>query len=293
MIRFITLIVAVFVVAFAAVQGLTLSREQILRPFYEGKAFKVISGIQNFDKELVSNVAWAANEGGASHIDIACDGDLVKTTKAITSVPVCVSSLKPADFLEAVDAGADMIEIGNFDGFYEQGLKFTAQDVINMTIETRKLLPRIPLSVTIPHTLQLHEQISLAQRLEECGADIIQTEGKISANVNSMGIQELIEIAAPTLAAAMGISRAVSIPVMCASGLTDITAPLALACGARGVGIGSMVNKLDNVGDMITAVRAISASIGRKSTTAESLCPEDSSFSVIPDISAVSDSLKA
>ena len=52
-------------------------------------------------------------------------------------------------------------------------------------------------------------QIALAQRLEECGVDIIQTEGKMSAipNIKNMGIQELIEIAAPTLAAAMGISR--------------------------------------------------------------------------------------
>lgn len=43
---------------------------------------------------------------------------------------------------------------------------------------------------------------------------------------------------------AFAISRAVKIPVMCASGLNDVTAPLALAAGARGVGIGSMVNKL-------------------------------------------------
>ena len=33
---------------------------------------------------------------------------------------------------------------------------------------------------------------------------------------------------------------------MCASGLNDVTAPLALAAGARGVGIGSMINKLPN-----------------------------------------------
>lgn len=51
---------------------------------------------------------------------------------------VCVSSIVPADFVAAVAAGADMIEIGNFDGFYEQGLKFTAEDVIKMTIDTRR-----------------------------------------------------------------------------------------------------------------------------------------------------------
>lgn len=53
------------------------------------------------------------------------------------------------------------------------------------------------------------------------------------------GVQGAIERAAPTLAAAHAISRAVDIPVMAASGLSDITAPMALAAGARGVGVGS------------------------------------------------------
>lgn len=53
------------------------------------------------------------------------------------------------------------------------------------------------------------------------------------------GIQGAIERAAPTLAAAYAISRAVNIPVMAASGLSAVTAPMALAAGARGVGVGS------------------------------------------------------
>lgn len=57
------------------------------------------------------------------------------------------------------------------------------------------------------------------------------------------GIQGAIERAAPTLAAAHAISRAVSIPVMAASGLSDITAPMALSAGARGVGVGSAGTK--------------------------------------------------
>lgn len=56
------------------------------------------------------------------------------------------------------------------------------------------------------------------------------------------GIQGAIERAAPTLAAAHAISRAVNIPVMAASGLSDVTAPMALAAGARGVGVGSAGN---------------------------------------------------
>jgi isopentenyl diphosphate isomerase/L-lactate dehydrogenase-like FMN-dependent dehydrogenase len=78
-----------------------------------------------------------------------------------------------------------------------------------------------------------------------------------------MGVQELIETAAPTIASAFALSRAVKIPVMCASGLTDVTAPLALAAGARGVGVGSMVNKLPSQQQMIMAVSAIASALGR------------------------------
>ena len=167
--------------------------------------------------------------------------------------------------MAAVEAGADMIEIGNFDGLYEQNILFSADDIVSLTKETRRLLPETPLSVTIPHSLPLDEQIALAMRLEACGADVLQTEGKLSANAASMGVQQLLEVAAPTLASAYALSRAVSIPVMCASGLTDVTAPLALAMGARGVGIGSMVNKLSSLNQMVLATSSITAALGRSS----------------------------
>lgn len=171
-------------------------------------------------------------------------------------------------FVAAVAAGADMIEIGNFDGLYEQGITYSADDIVALTQESRRLLPHIALSVTIPHSLSLDEQVSLAIRLEKCGADVLQTEGKLSANVASMGVQELIEVAAPTLASAFALSKVVSIPVMCSSGLTDVTAVLALAVGANGVGVGSMVNKLGSLNQMVLATSAIAASIGRKTGAA-------------------------
>ncbi len=73
-----------------------------------------------------------------------------------------------------------MIKIGNFDGFYENGMKFTNQDIISLAKETRRLLLTLPLTVTIPHTLAPSEQIDLAHELVTYGVDIIQTEGKIS-----------------------------------------------------------------------------------------------------------------
>jgi hypothetical protein len=54
-----------------------------------------------------------------------------------------------------------MIEIGNYDGFYGEGRIFTAEEVLRLTRETRSLLgARVPLSVTVPHTLALAEQVS-------------------------------------------------------------------------------------------------------------------------------------
>jgi hypothetical protein len=43
--------------------GMKLSRADIMAPFVQGNALKVISGLQNFDASLVRNVARAAELG--------------------------------------------------------------------------------------------------------------------------------------------------------------------------------------------------------------------------------------
>eukprot|EP00953_Heterococcus_sp_UTEX-ZZ885_P031172 16385-Heterococcus_DN1.PRE.2 len=155
-----------------------------MAPFRAGKALKIISGITNFNQELVVKVAQAAEAGGATHLDIAADAVLVKAAKAaapnaavlhcltvlpqyaislsyamLTSildsssltlislttafalycshtVSICVSAIDPDELVPCVAAGADMVELGNFDMFYDQGLTFTAADVLDMTIRT-------------------------------------------------------------------------------------------------------------------------------------------------------------
>nr|CAD1842820.1 unnamed protein product [Ananas comosus var. bracteatus] len=80
-------------------------------------------------------------------------------------------------------------------------------------------------------------EVKLAELLEEEGADIIQTEGGKCSTPTKPGVLGLIEKATPTLAAAYSISRAVTVPVMCSSGLSAVTAPMALTAGAAGVGL--------------------------------------------------------
>jgi hypothetical protein len=134
-------------------------REFVLKEFNAGRALKVIAGLQNFDVENVAAVVIAADKGGATHVDIACDPELVKLAISLTDLPVCVSSVEPDAFVAAIEAGAHMVEIGNYDSFYESGRVFSAAEVLELTRKTRELLPFVTLSVTIPHTLPLVDQV--------------------------------------------------------------------------------------------------------------------------------------
>jgi hypothetical protein len=217
----------------------------------------VIAGLTNFDAASVERISRAAGLGGADLIDVACDPALVQCAAAVSGLPICVSAVDPELFPAAVAAGAAMIEIGNYDAFYPLGRVFDAAEVLAITRRTRELLPQAVLSVTVPHVLPLDQQEQLAVDLVAAGADIIQTEGGTSAKPFSAGSLGLIEKAAPTLAAAHSISRAVAVPVLCASGLSAITLPMAIAAGAAGVGVGSAVNKLDDALAMVAVVRGL------------------------------------
>lgn len=227
------------------------------RVFDQGRALKIITGLNNFDPERVAATVKAADLGGATFVDIAADANLVRLARQLTSLPICVSAVEPELFAIAVEAGADLIEIGNFDSFYAQGRRFEAEEVLALTQATRSLLPNITLSVTVPHILELDRQVQLAEALVKAGADIIQTEGGTSSSPTHAGTLGLIEKAAPTLAAAYEISRAVSVPVLCASGISSVTAPMAIAAGAAGVGVGSAINQLNSEVAMVAAVRSL------------------------------------
>ena len=232
------------------------------RSLEQRSALKVIAGLMNFDAASVALVARAAGHGGADLIDVACDPELVSLAiRESGGVPVCVSSVEPEQFPAAVAAGAAMVEIGNFDAFYPEGRVFGAEEVLALTRRTRELLPEVVLSVTVPHVLPLDQQEQLAVDLVAAGADLIQTEGGTSARPFSAGSLGLIEKAAPTLAAAHCISRAVDVPVLCASGLSAVTLPMAIAAGAAGVGVGSAVNRLSDELAMVAVVRGLRAAL--------------------------------
>jgi len=227
------------------------------------RALKVITGLNNFDRDRVTATVKAADRGGATFVDIAADPGLVQRVRQLITLPICVSAVEPEAFVRAVAAGADLIEIGNFDSFYAQGRFFGAEEVLELTRQTRSLLPAITLSVTVPHILELDQQVQLAEALVAAGADIIQTEGGTSSQPSHPGTLGLMEKAAPTLAAAYEISRAVAVPVLCASGISSVTAPLAIAAGAAGVGVGTAINQLNSEVAMVAAVRTLVESLAQ------------------------------
>tara|TARA_Y100001968_G_scaffold242752_1_gene226451 strand:+ start:10333 stop:11118 length:786 start_codon:yes stop_codon:yes gene_type:complete len=227
---------------------------------------KVIAGLNNFDTDSVIQIAKAACYGGADLLDVACDPQIVALAVKYSKIPICVSAVEPSRFLEVIDHGVSMIEIGNFDSFYSQGRFFDALEVLSITKETRRILPDIPLSVTVPHTLPLDQQSQLALDLVHAGADLIQTEGGKSARALSPGSLGLIEKAAPTLAATHAITssfidESVAVPVICASGLSPVTVPMAISLGASGVGVGSAINRLDNEIEMVAVIKSLRAGL--------------------------------
>ena len=76
----------------------------------------------------------------------------------------------------------------------------------------------------------------------------------------------------PTLAATFAIKEefmknAIDNPIMSASGLSQVTCPLAISAGASAVGVGSVINKLDNMVGMIAGIRGLKESLDQSLNT--------------------------
>lgn len=236
----------------------------------EKRAVKIIAGIDNFDVENVKKVVSAANQAGASAIDISANAEVFEAARQLTELPLFVSSIVPEELAQAVEMGADAIELGNFDALYKKGLRVSADEVFELARKTMSLINKSEtfVCVTIPGHINVAEQIDLARKLEEIGVDLIQTEGAAIANIQSEGARGLMETAQVSIANTIEISRNVDIPVMTASGITSTTAALAFAAGASAIGVGSCVNKLDSSIAMMAAVKSL-VEIAERNATRE------------------------
>lgn len=231
---------------------------QLRKQIAEKNLVKVIAGIDNFDMENIKKVVSAADMAGAHAVDIAADKEIISLVKELTDCAIFVSSINPEELKMAADMGVDALEIGNYDALYKKGLRVNKADVLNVTRRTRELVGNdIFLSVTVPGHLDVAEQIQIVKELESMNVDLIQSEGACIANVNNIGALGLLEKANISIANTIELVRNTEIPVMTASGITSTTAPLAIAAGACGVGVGSCINKLSSTLEMAATARSI------------------------------------
>ena len=237
-----------------------MSRIDLFKQHLEEKrAVKIIAGIDNFDIENIKKVVSAAEKSGASAVDISAREDIVSEIRSMTDMPIFVSSIVPSELARAVQLGADAIELGNFDVLYKSGMSFSAADVLHLVQETRSMIgdSDVFFCVTVPGEISTAEQIELAQKLEEMGIDLIQTEGHYDSSSELSGARALMDRAELTISNTIELSRNIEVPVMTATGINPTTAPFAFAAGASAIGCGSCINKLSSEIAMIATASAL------------------------------------
>ena len=242
------------------------NKQKILNSLMNKNFVKIISGIKNYDKQKSLNVAMAAELGGATALDICDDPEIIKPLRALVQLPIFVSSIDPLKLIASQSYGIDALEIGNYESFYKEGKMFTPSEILDIARFVKKSVTLdVILCCTIPATLETENQVKLARELIILGYDIIQTEGfapEIPASDRTDIAHKDIRKAASTLANTTSIRKALpNVSIITASGVTPATAPLAIAMGASGVGIGTYISTLSNQPEMTDGVKEIMARI--------------------------------
>lgn len=240
------------------------------------KVVKVITGLSNFDVDSIVKTVKAAEIAGATYVDVASSPKLVKILKSITNLPICVSSIEPKDLYKCLLAGADIFEVGNFDHFYSKNIYISGPQIINLVREVKSFLNDKPLCVTIPHTLLLDEQVDLVRKIAKSGVTMVQTEGYISKNKTILDSDSLIvqstHLSSCALSTSYILSRQTSLPVIASSGLSYISAPIAIACGASGIGIGSALLNYKSVSRQAEYINQLTSSLDMSDTNMHFSC---------------------
>lgn len=238
---------------------------KIIKLLDENRLLKVISGITNYDLNKVRKIVHSAQIAGAVLVDICDDENIIKEMQNCFDINLCVSSIDVNKLKNADLLGVAMIELGNYEALHEQGIFYTAQEVLQMAKEIMAFNPKALVSITIPGHLEVKDQVELAEKLELLGVDLIQTEGASLVDTKAAAALGQIEKVKLTLANTIEISKVLNNTfLMTASGITPDTAKLAIACGANGIGVGQYVNKLNSEIEMIAATRALIEAIDVK-----------------------------
>jgi len=229
---------------------------------------KVISGIDKFNINQIMKLVKAAEMTGVDYIDIAANPRIVSVIKSFSNLPICVSSIDPLELYNCVIAGADIVELGNFDLFYSRGISFSRNNILKLSREIKYLLPNTCICVTIPHVLSLKEQLALVRLLKKIGIHILQTEGnstskKISImdeNKNDIFFRSVIKASA-SLSILNAITQEFEIPIIAASGFNIFSSSIAQSYNSSGVAIGSFLRDYNTIIDLSYVLSEISISL--------------------------------
>jgi thiamine monophosphate synthase len=226
----------------------------------ERRLLKVIAGIENFDREAVVAIARAAAAGGAQAIDIAADPALIQAVKAAApQLVVFVSATDPAKLVAAAAAGADVLELGNYDALYRQGVHPTMAEILTWTKAVKAGAPGTPLCVTVSGHLPLAQQLELATALQGLGVELLQTEGQVGPE--SDDTFAALSGAVSALGNTAEIRKVVTLPLLLAGGFNRVSAPFAIAAGADALGVGKAVTRQADEASMAVEVRALVAAL--------------------------------
>ncbi|MEB3287722.1 MAG: DUF561 domain-containing protein [Vampirovibrionales bacterium] len=246
-----------------------LKQQRFQNALKQKQGFKVISGIANHDMENVLTLVNAVNNScsdlagsGALALDVAATTDIVKAVRANFDGFLFASGTELESLTQAVEAGADAVELGNFDALYAKGYYISAEEVLTLSQQIVSALgQKAFISITIPGHLTLDAQVKLAKNLEALGVDLMQSEGaaRMLSETPQAKTPDAKQKAQIALANTQALANAVTIPVMAASGFDATNVATARAMGASAVGIGSAVNKLTNLSAMETALQEIAA----------------------------------
>ena len=248
---------------------MTLFNSQLNKAAKERNLVKVITGLDNFNIHTIIQIVKAAETAGATYIDIAANNSILKEIKKHTNLPVCVSSIDPEELYDISLKDIDVIEIGNFDYLYGKNITLSKSQVLDLAKEVINIFPLTDICVTVPHILPLSEQVQLSCELERIGIKILQTEGyhaKVTGSFSHFDKEEeqlanLINYASSALTSTYVISKAVKIPVIAASGINILSAPLSIFYGASGVGIGTAIKNNKTSLQMSKYIREIVDSV--------------------------------
>nr|YP_009398409.1 hypothetical protein [Lophocladia kuetzingii]ARW67595.1 hypothetical protein [Lophocladia kuetzingii] len=234
-----------------------LFNHKLCGAFYSRQVIKVIAGLSNSNINKVLRIAKAAELSQATYIDIIANPYLVKLLKSTSNLLVCASSLNAIDLYNCMVAGADLIEIGNFDNLYNRNIYLSKSEIIDLAQQTKHLCGNIDISVTIPYYLPLHEQVELSKKLESLGINILQTEALFIKNKHishklkvTDTIFSSVNSSSLSLLSTRLIANAVQIPIITSSGINSLSSSLPIFYGAHGIGIGSAISQKNSVYDM-------------------------------------------